>query len=370
MNINLDYDGKHYNIDIPKDVKLDYLKDLSSKLFKSDKTLIDLIYNNKKLDMNNENLLIHDLIPKGKSSTVLTVQMNEDNQKEKIINKISEEKAIKKKEIKDNDLTNNDQNYYIQVYNNKNNKNLKVNNTNNNIEYENTTFIAYYIKKSNELFLMMKEFNDKVKEIDNNLNKKKKYFDIDSENNIFYYEVSLFEKRLIDFLNIQIKFYKELLQILNNEDKETHEINFDIFYNKILLFNKDGNTDEKEDELSAKINRNKLFPNIRKLNSISVKKINNLNDSFNTVFPMLKSTNCKTKKSLVLKDKDKLKRIEVENKIFRYIDKKKLLKIKNNILTKSYKKNLRTENNNKNNYELNDEKKDLNYKEKSSNKNN
>lgn len=369
MNINLDYDGKHYNIDIPKDVKLDYLKDLSSKLFKSDKTLIDLIYNNKKIDINNENYLIHDLIPKGKSCTVLTVQMNEENQKEKIRNKISEEKAVKKKEIKDNGLTNNELNYNIQSYNNKNNKILKVNNTNN-IEYENTTFIAYYIKKSNELFLMMKEFNDKVKEIDNNLNKKKKYFDIDSDNNIFYYEVSLFEKRLIDFLNIQIKYYKELLQILNNEDKETHEINFDIFYNKILLFNNDGNNNEKEDELLAKNNRNKLFPNIRKLNSISVKKINNLNDSFNTVFPMLKSTNCKTKKSLVLKDKDKLKINEGENKIFRYIDKKKLLKIKNNILTKSYKKNLRTENNNKNNYELIDEKKDLNHKAKSNNKNN
>ena len=348
MNINLDYDGKHYNIDIPKDVKLDYLKDLSSKIFKSDKTLIDLIYNNKKIDMNNENLLIHDLIPKGKNSTVLTVQMNEENQ-EKIKNKISEEKAVKKKEIKDNDSSNNDQNYNIQAYNNKNNKNVKFNNINNNTAYENTTFIAFYIKKSNELFLMMKEFNDKVKEIDNNLNKKKKYFDIDSDNNIFYYEVSLFEKRLIDFLNIQIKFYKDLLQILNNENKETHEINFDLFYNKILLFNSDGSVNEKEDELSSKNNRNKFFPNIRKLNSISVKKINNLNDSFITVFPMLKSTNCRTKKSLGLKDKDKLKINEGENKIFKYIDKKKLLKIKNNILAKSYKKNLRTENNNKNN---------------------
>ena len=354
MNINLEYDGKHYNIDIPKDVKLDYLKDLSSKLFKSDKTLIDLIYNNKKIDKNNENILIHDLIPKGKNSTILTVQMNEDNQKEKIKKKLSEEKTLKNKETKDNEVPSNDQNYNIHEYNNKKNKNLKINNTNNNIAYENITFIAYYIKKSNELFLLMKEFNDKVKEIDNNLNKKKKYFDIDSENNIFYYEVSLFEKRLIDFLNIQIKFYKELLQIMNNENKETHEINFDIFYNKILLFNNDGCSNENEDGLSQKNNRNKLFPNIRKLNSISVKKINNLNDSFNTVFPMLKS-NCKTKKSLIFKEQDKLKINEGEKKIFKYIEKKKLLKIKNNILAKSYKKNLRTENNNKKNYELNDE---------------
>ena len=353
MNIDLDYDGKHYNIDIPKNVKLDYLLDLSSKLFKSDKTLIDLIYNNKKIDSNNENLLIHDLIPKGKSSTILTVQMNEDNQKEKINTKLSEDKTIKNKEIKNEELSNNGPNYNIQAYNNKNKKILKYNNTNNNIVYENGTFIAYYIKKSNELFLMMKEFNDKVKLIDNNLNKKKKYFDIDSDNNIFYYEVSLFEKRLIDFLNIQIKFYKELLQILNNEDKETHEINFDIFYNKILLFNNEGFNNDKED-VPPKNNRNRMLPNIRKINSISVKKINNLNDSFNTVFPMLKSINSKTKKSLILKDKDKFKINIGENKIFRYIDKNKLIKIKNNILAKSFKKNLRTENNNNNNYELND----------------
>ena len=156
MNIQSSLINLPKNI-INKKIKRDKIKEIIGNY----KININNKFEAKKLDMNDENLLIHDLIPKGKSSTVLTVQMNEDNQKEKIRNKISEEKVVKKKEIKDNDLTNNDQNYYIQVYNNKNNKNLKVNNTNNNIEYENTTFIAYYIKKSNELFLMMKEFRNR-----------------------------------------------------------------------------------------------------------------------------------------------------------------------------------------------------------------
>ena len=81
MNINIDYEGKNYNFDIPKDVKIDYLKELSSKIFKSDKTLLELIYNNQKLEQKNEDALVLDLIPKGQKSTVLTVQMNEDNQK-------------------------------------------------------------------------------------------------------------------------------------------------------------------------------------------------------------------------------------------------------------------------------------------------
>ena len=58
MNINLEYNGKHYNFDIPKDTKLDYLKDLSCKLFKSDRTLLELICNDQKIDGKNDNILI------------------------------------------------------------------------------------------------------------------------------------------------------------------------------------------------------------------------------------------------------------------------------------------------------------------------
>ena len=191
MNINLNYEGKNYNFDVPKNVKIDYLKDLSSKLFKSDKKLLELMCNNIKIDGKNEDILIQDLIPKDKTSTILTVQMNEDLQKEKIQSKelSPPKKSIEVKSVK------------------KENKGIKNSLSNNNDEiYENRLFIANYIKKSNELFLTIKNFNDKIKEIDNKLNRKMKNFNIDSDNNIFYYELSLFEKRVIDFQNSQINY--------------------------------------------------------------------------------------------------------------------------------------------------------------------
>ena len=40
MNINLIYEGKDYNFDIPNGVTIDYLKELSSRIFNSDKALL------------------------------------------------------------------------------------------------------------------------------------------------------------------------------------------------------------------------------------------------------------------------------------------------------------------------------------------
>ena len=55
MNINLIYEGKNYNFDIPNNVTIDYLKELSSKIFNSEKELLDLIYNNRKINDNRLN---------------------------------------------------------------------------------------------------------------------------------------------------------------------------------------------------------------------------------------------------------------------------------------------------------------------------
>ena len=76
MNINLVYEGKDYNFDIPNGVTIDYLKELSSKIFNSEKELLDLVYNNEKFSINDNNTLIRDLIPDGETNAVLTVQIN------------------------------------------------------------------------------------------------------------------------------------------------------------------------------------------------------------------------------------------------------------------------------------------------------
>ena len=368
MNINLDYEGKNYNFDVPKNVKIDYLKELSSKLFKSDKKLLELMCNNIKIDGKNEDILIQDLIPKDKTSTILTVQMNEDLQKEKIESKElpSPKKTIEIKNEK------------------KESKGIKNSLSNNNDEiYENRLFIANYIKKSNELFLTIKNFNDKIKEIDNKLNRKMKNFNIDSDNNIFYYELSLFEKRVIDFQNSQINYYKELIHILNKSknEEETQEINFDSFYNKILLNNYEDIIDNEFKPKKTKKNKYKFLPNIEKINnSKSINKVSrydDITDLINTKLPILKN-NIKSKKNLLAyNDADKIK---IDDNKLKTIDNEKIHKIinSNNLIIgedilKENKLNLKTENkSNRNNdeKEIKYQNENLNNKSKIKRKNN
>ena len=78
MNINLVYEGKDYNFDIPNGVTIDYLKELSSKIFNSEKELLDLVYNNEKVENSDNNILIRDLIPEGETNAILTVQINKN----------------------------------------------------------------------------------------------------------------------------------------------------------------------------------------------------------------------------------------------------------------------------------------------------
>ena len=339
MNINLDYEGKHYSFTIPNNAKIDYLKKLSCKLFQSDNALLELICNNKKLDGINDNMLIQDLIPQGKNNTVLTIQMgdekkekNSQNLKVTNQNKNKEELKIKKNEKKEE---NNIKPNIISNINSNNNNKTKLakldlsNISNNNViqVYENRIFIANYIKKSNELFAMMKDFNDKVKETDNKLNRKMKNFDIDIDNNIFYYELSLFEKRLIDFQKRQINYYKELIQILNINNDETKEPNFELFYSKIIL-----NNDTSDEKTTNKKSKSKNFPSIEKINTASVKKLNKIYDTelLNNKLPLL----------MTGKRNNSINRNNENDDVLKTIDNKKIYKY-NNIMEKFKIKNLK-----------------------------
>ena len=339
MNINLDYEGKHYSFTIPNNAKIDYLKKLSCKLFQSDNALLELICNNKKLDGINDNMLIQDLIPQGKNNTVLTIQMGDEKKEEnsqnlKVTNqnKNKEELKIKKNEKKEE---NNIKPNIISNINSNNNNKTKLakldlsNISNNNViqVYENRIFIANYIKKSNELFAMMKDFNDKVKETDNKLNRKMKNFDIDIDNNIFYYELSLFEKRLIDFQKRQINYYKELIQILNINNDETKEPNFELFYSKIIL-----NNDTSDEKTTNKKSKSKNFPSIEKINTASVKKLNKIYDTelLNNKLPLL----------MTGKRNNSINRNNENDDVLKTIDNKKIYKY-NNIMEKFKIKNLK-----------------------------
>ena len=306
MNINLVYEGKDYNFDIPNGVTIAYLRELSSKIFNSEKELLDLIYNNKKVNNNDDNILIRDLIPEGETNAVLTVQLNKkvnspkDSKKIPLVNlrqksihntiKEDENESDKIKIDKDNNNNNDNDNgkstikkldkKKIKLFEPLVSKEIKKyisNNTNNSkvklgvekINYnilendivKKMMFEMTYIKKYNELISLIKEFNEKTKKIYLILYKKCKKSgsinnsisnDISSAiinntsrstlklnaNNNSFYELSLYEKKVINFLEKQILYYKNLLETIKNYDN--NNINYsqlNEFYNKLIIFN-------------------------------------------------------------------------------------------------------------------------------------
>jgi hypothetical protein len=126
-------------------------------------------------------------------------------------------------------------------------------------------FEMTYIKKYNELISLIKEFNEKTKQIYLILYKKCKKSgsinnsisnDISSAiinntsrstlklnaNNNSFYELSLYEKKVINFLEKQILYYKNLLETIKNYDN--NNINYsqlNEFYNKLIIFNSGDN---------------------------------------------------------------------------------------------------------------------------------
>lgn len=195
MNINLIYEGKNYNFDIPNDVTLDYLKELSSKIFNSEKELLDLIYNNKKLSDDNNNILIRDLIPEGESNVVLTVQTNNKNMNintnknkkrkeskkffEYLKERDSEETIKEKKILKEEEnpiiIKNKHEKLFLEnLYNNNKNLQSKIrlmltnNKINTNKELnKKEKFNHVYIQKHGELLGLIRQFSDKIKNIFN-----------------------------------------------------------------------------------------------------------------------------------------------------------------------------------------------------------
>ena len=305
MNINLVYEGKDYNFDIPNGVTIAYIRELSSKIFNSEKDLLDLVYNNEKVNNNDDNILIRDLIPEGETNAVLTVQLNKninspkDSKKIPLVNlrqksisstiKEDENESDKVKIYNDNNNNDNDNdnaftkkldkkkiklfepligkeiNKYISNNTNSSKSKLGVEKINYNLIENDIVkkmmFEATYIKKNNELISLIKEFNEKAKKIYLILYKKCKKSgsinnsisnDISSAiinntsrstlklnaNNNSFYELSLYEKKVINFLEKQILYYKNLLETIKNYDN--NNINYsqlNEFYNKLIIFN-------------------------------------------------------------------------------------------------------------------------------------
>ena len=386
MNINLVYEGKDYNFDIPNGVTIDYLKELSSKIFNSEKELLDLVYNNEKVANNNDNTLIRDLIPEGETNAVLTVQINRnlknkvkdnsnkitplvnlkqknidstikeevenitsennkhDNQKKKT--EIKDFKHKKEKEIKifgnqtqneKENKTNNNNNFKTNINNNyKQNNNNKMrlvfngvgekianNNFNSNLMEKEISkkilFEASYLKKNNELLALIKEFNERIKKIYLILYKKYRNSGLASNNissfssnntsrstinlsinSNYFYELSLYERKIINFQEKQIQFYKSLLEMMKKYDNTVSFNQLTEFYNKLIIFNLIDNAEIKFDQIKPiklkRVPSKKLINSNSSINLSTLNSINNTNklpfiNNKNINSPLIKDNN-------------------------------------------------------------------------------
>ena len=332
MNINLVYEGKNYNFDIPNGVTIDYLKELSSKIFNSDKALLDLVYNNKKFQLNDDNTLIRDLIPEGEKNVILTVQIHkkikdkkkdeeiplvtlktrsiesngkeakkvdEDTTNEKQGKQEKQEKQEKSKRIESNKIIkkssdkkeNHNEELNNSNNNNKNSKSILIINNNKNInilkkDLDIKSFESKYIKKNRELLSLMNEFNNKIKEIYLSLFKKYKNLGANgitnnislssnnssissiinsSLNNNAFYELTLYEKKVIDFQEKQIKYYKKLLLLIQKYNKDGDFFKLNEFFTNLVLYGINNNI------------KDNIKDNTKLVQMLKLKKITNNN---------------------------------------------------------------------------------------------
>ena len=370
MNINLIYEGKNYNFDIPNNVTIDYLKELSSKIFNSEKELLDLIYNNRKISDNSDNTLIRDLIPEGESNAILTVQINKNlinnNHKKKKERKISfehlkernnkeniktveknnklndrydkydneKENHKEKKMIKINPKTDestsskNEKLLLENIYNNNIQSKIRLMLTNNNRlnykENKKEKFNNEYLQKNGELLSLIRQFSDKIKKIylilynkykisnknlshnTSTLSNVKTTRNENINNNLLdnsFYELALYEKKIMNYLEIQIQHYKLLLDTIKNYDNNINFTKLSDFYHKLFMFIPEDTIINKEQKIKELIKRNKKLNNNN--SSINLTSFNSNNN--NKKLPAIKIKNYK---SPILKETKKEKLIK------------------------------------------------------------
>ena len=412
MNINLIYEGKNYNFDIPNNVTIDYLKELSSKIFNSEKELLDLIYNNKKITDNSDNTLIRDLIPEGESNAILTVQINKNlsinNHKKKKERKISfenlkertnkenintieknnklndrydkhdknenekhKEKRINKinPKIDESTSSKNEKLLLENIYNNNIQSKIRLMITNNNRlnhkENKKEKFNNEYIQKNGELLSLIRQFSDKIKKIYLILYNKYKLSNKNLSHNTStlsnvkttrndninynlmdnsFYELALYEKKIMNYLEIQIQHYKLLLETIKNYDNNINFTKLTDFYHKLFMFIPEDINNNKEQKIKEIMKKNKKLNNNN--SSINLTSFN----SNNNKLPALKIKNYKSpilkesKKEKLIKEIRMNSNININNNI-NEINTNKQSELKESKLKKNNKINIEEEDN-------------------------
>ena len=292
MNINLKYQNNSFNFDLRKDISIKYLEDLVSKLINKDKSSFELLYENNNL-ADYTNSLLKDHI---KTDSNVSIIISPKKTKHKLNSRMFLPK-IKLFKTLNNNLENSKKKDYnlneteiSQILSDISIKDIREF-SNNNFNYDkkrkkenkyitkNMVFEEIYNNKENEIFSLMKNLSQKIKEYDNVLykifknnspdNKKKKK------------ELLLFEKNIIDFKCRQIAFIKKLINYFNITDKNefsSGRLNLNDFYKELQNYNIKDNF--LFNNKNKKIEQNLLSPSNR--NEIS---------NSNKEFPLLTNNN-------------------------------------------------------------------------------
>jgi hypothetical protein len=217
-------------------------------------------------------------------------------------------------------------------------------------------FETAYNKNNSELLALIKEFSEKIKKLHSLLVKRIKNTGLLSNNissssnnntsrstinlsinNNYFYELSLYENKIINFQDKQIQFYKSILETMRKYDSTITFNKLSEFYNKLIIFTIGDNKNIFLKQLKPFKLTN--IQNKQLLNSNSSINLSTLNSINNKKLPLLYNKNIN---SPLNNDKNKtlisnsVSRVNTKNITFQRIsehkDKKKSQKnLMNNI---------------------------------------
>ena len=309
MNVNLIYQNNSFNFDLRKEVTINYLEDLASKLISKDKSSFELLYKDSSLS-EKKNSLLKDIVKTETASIKIFPKVCD--YKKKSVRKLPKLKLSNNSndlDIKNNLLLNETEisQSFSEISNKPlNNLSKYIYRSQNKIkkpEYstENKVFEEIYNAKDNELLSLMKNLSQKIKEYDDALYKKYKT-NLNRANS----GLLIFEKNIINFKDKQIKFFKKLINFFDTNKDNDFTVGIkelDEFYKEL-------------DEYNNKTIINEYQNKIEKLEKQLITPVNlsEKNANSNKELPLLINNNLKNTNKLLLSEKKPINSLNI-NKI-------------------------------------------------------
>ena len=330
MNLNLIYEGKNYQFDIPNDVTINYIKEIASKIFNYEDKGLQLIFNENNLNIYDDKKFVNQLLKDNEKN--ITIHLNKKNISNKSNNVFSNLSIV--------NSNNNNEKYYKELKN----KFIKIH-----LNYnKKINLLSVFKEKIKEIFdkliIIIKKLRNSIIMIDNNL----LYF---YKNNNYDKLLKLFEenkkgcgltekdlKGINDKIQTLIDDYKYIITQKNFQINVNNFIELQIekiknFNHQFEIIQNNNNYDEiiyeldKIFEFSFNKNKNKNSKN----NIIKDKNNSNLfNNSFDLIqnekqifeLPTVKKSNSKEKNNTNISKKIKLIKKNENKKIITVNNKK------------------------------------------------